>query len=173
MNSIRHLPPNQPPPDKTQGSESSCFLTERLSLHHFPHANIVSKCIYNRKIHSFLASSQHYLMYRPLVLTGLAATLFASSCDKVGILNNERAKLDAEIQEISKEMASIDDKFESLRKFPLPSGMTLERHLEESVKKNAELEGNQAALSKTCAEAEAALSVFRPRLATYKAKYLY
>lgn len=112
-------------------------------------------------------------MSRPLILTGLAATLFASSCDKVGTLNNEQAKVEVEIQQIRKEMASIDDKFESLRTIPVSNGMTLERHLEESVKKNAELEAKQAALSKTCAEAEAALSVFRPRLETYKAKYLY
>ena len=51
--------------------------------------------------------------------------------------------------------------------------MTLERHLEESVKKNTELEAQLADLSKKCAEAEAALSVFRPRLDTYKAKFLY
>ncbi|MCX6849895.1 MAG: hypothetical protein NTY98_13315 [Verrucomicrobia bacterium] len=112
-------------------------------------------------------------MSRPLILTGLAATIFASSCDKVGTLNNERAKLEVEIQQITKEMVSIDDKFESLRTIPLPNGMTLEHHLEESVKKNAELEATLADLSKKCAEAEAALSVFRPRLDTYKAKYLY
>ena len=112
-------------------------------------------------------------MYRPLILTGLAATLFASSCDKVGNINNERAKLEVEIQKISKEMVSIDDKFEGLRTIPLSNGMTLERHLEESVKKNAELEAKLADLSKKCAEAEAALSVIRPRLDTYKAKYLY
>lgn len=112
-------------------------------------------------------------MYRPLILTGLAATLFASSCDKVGTLNNERAKLEVEIQQISKEMVSIDDKFEGLRTIPVANGMTLERNLEESVKKNAELEAKLAELSKKCSEAEAAMSVFRPRLDTYKAKYLY
>lgn len=112
-------------------------------------------------------------MYRPLILTGLAAIIFASSCDKVGTINNERAKLEVEVQQISKEMVSIDDKFESLRTIPLSNGMTLERHLEESVKKNAELEAKLADLSKKCAEAEAAMSVFRPRLDTYKAKYLY
>ena len=52
-------------------------------------------------------------MYRPLILTGLAAIIFASSCDKVGTINNERAKLEVEVQQISKEMVSIDDKFES------------------------------------------------------------
>jgi len=88
-------------------------------------------------------------------------------------LKNERAKIEVEIQQISKEMLSIDHKFESLRTIHLSNGMTLERHLEESVKKNAELEAKLADLSKNCAEAEAAMSVFRPRLDTYKAKYLY
>ena len=112
-------------------------------------------------------------MCRPLILTGLAATIFASSCDKVGTLKNERARLEVEIQQISKEMLSIDDKFEALRTIPLSNGMTLERHLEESVKKNAEFEAKLADLSKKCTEAEAAMSVFRPRMDTYKAKYLY
>ncbi|MHB1081689.1 MAG: hypothetical protein ACYC67_20030 [Prosthecobacter sp.] len=112
-------------------------------------------------------------MFRPLILTGLAAIIFASSCDKVGNLNNERAKVEAEVQHVSEEMRSIDDKFEALRTIPVSNGMALEHHLEESVKKNAELEAKLADLSKKCAEAEAALSVFRPRLDTYRAKYLY
>lgn len=142
-------------------------------MRHFPHANIVSKCIFDQRIRSTPAAPQHYLMYRPLILTGLAAIVFASSCDKVGTLNSERAKVEAEIQSITQEMRAIDDKFESLRTIPVANGMPLENHLEQAVKKNAEFESMLADLGKKCAEAEAALSVIRPRLDNYKAKYLY
>lgn len=112
-------------------------------------------------------------MSHPLILTSLAAIILASSCDKPGILNKERAKIEAQIQHTSDEMRSIDEKFDTLRTAHASDGMTLERLLDEAVKKNVILDSELADLSKKCAEAEASLSEFRPRLDTYKAKYLY
>lgn len=112
-------------------------------------------------------------MYRPLILTGLAAIILASSCDKPRVLINERANVEAEIQRANEEMRAIDAKFEALRTAPISYGMTLDRHYEESLKKNAALEAEVSYFSEKCANAEAALSEIRPRLETYKAKYLY
>lgn len=81
--------------------------------------------------------------------------------------------MEAEIQRANEEMRAIDAKFEALRTAPISYGMTLDRHHEEAVKKNASLESELAYLSKKCANSEANLSVIRPRLDAYKAKYLY
>jgi hypothetical protein len=112
-------------------------------------------------------------MSHPLILTGLAAIILASSCDKPRRLINERANIEAEIQRANEEMRSIDAKFEALLAVPVPYGMTLDRQCEEAVKKNADLEAELYYLGKKCAAAEANLSEIRPRLDTYKAKYLY
>ncbi len=112
-------------------------------------------------------------MFRPPILTCLAAIILASSCDKPRVLINERANVEAEIQRANEEMRSVDAKFEALRTAPISYGKTLDRHYEDAVKKNAELEAELAYLSKKCADGEAALSEIRPRLDAYKAKYLY
>jgi hypothetical protein len=112
-------------------------------------------------------------MYRPLILTSLATIILASSCDKAGVLKKERAKVEAQIQHTREEIHSVEAKFQALLAAPISNGMTLERYHEEVAKKNDELEAKLAVLSKKCAEAEAVLSEIRPRLDTYKAKYLY
>jgi len=96
----------------------------------------------------------------------------ASSCDKPRLLRNERASIEAEIQRANEEMRNIDAKFEALRTAPISYGMTLDRHREEAAKKNAKLEEELAYLSKKCTDGETALSELRPRLDSYKAKYL-
>ena len=107
-----------------------------------------------------------------LILASLAFMVLASSCDKPRTLSNERALVEAEIQRANEELRNIDAKFEALRNAPISYGMTLDRHREEATKKNAKLEAELAFLSKKCAEGEAALRELRPRLDSYKAKFL-
>ncbi|WP_397381372.1 hypothetical protein [Prosthecobacter sp.] len=112
-------------------------------------------------------------MNRPLILTSLAAIILASSCDQPRVLITERANIEAEILRTNEEMRAIDAKFETLRASPFSYGKTFDRHYEDVLKKNTELEGELAYMSKKCAEGEAALREIHTRLDTYKAKYLY
>ena len=112
-------------------------------------------------------------MNRPLILTSLAIIILASSCDKPRALSTERAGVEAEIMRANEEMRSIDAKFDALRNAPIAYGMTLDRHLDAAVKKNAKLEAELALISKKCADGEVALRELRPRLDAYKAKYLH
>ncbi|MBN8417973.1 MAG: hypothetical protein J0L73_03580 [Verrucomicrobia bacterium] len=112
-------------------------------------------------------------MYRPFILTGLAAITLASSCNKPNVLNDERVKLEAEYQRAKDEMRDLDGKLASIQTAPAADGKTLEQRHEEMVKKNKGLEAKVKALSKKCDAAEAALSEIQPRLEAYKAKYVY
>ena len=106
-----------------------------------------------------------------LFFTGIAAMILASSCDKPHILHNESASVEAEIQRTEEELRNIDAKFEALRTAPVTYGMTLDRQLDEAVKKNAKLEDELAHLSKKCAEAEAAVGELHLRWDSYKTSY--
>lgn len=112
-------------------------------------------------------------IFRPLFAIGLAAVVLTSSCDKPSVLDNQRVKVQAEIQRTKDEIHSIDAKFEALQMAHASNGKSLEQRREEAVKKNTALEEQSDYLSKKCEEAEAALSIIRPRVDIYKAKYLY
>lgn len=112
-------------------------------------------------------------MRRIFILTSLAFVVLGSSCDKPALLNDQRLKVDADFERAKEEMRTVDAKFEALQTAASPDGMSLEQQHEKTVKKNAELEEKVEYLRQKCDEAEAALGEIRPRMATYKAKYLY
>ncbi len=114
----------------------------------------------------------HMYMIRFFTSLGLACLLLLSSCDKQNVLLRERATIEASIKQANEDMRAIDLKFEALRARPIPYGMTLERQLEEEVKKNKKLEEELAFLSKKCADGEDVLKRLRPSLDSYKTKYL-
>jgi chromosome segregation ATPase len=111
-------------------------------------------------------------MMRFFTFLGLAGLLLLSSCDKHNVLLREKAAIEASVKQANEEMRAVDLKFEALRARPIPYGLTLERQLEEEVKRNKKLEEELAFLSRKCADGEDVLKRLRPSLDSYKAKYL-
>lgn len=100
------------------------------------------------------------------------AILLLSSCDKPKVLLRERAVLEAEILRSNEELHSLEAQFTVLQQGPISYGMTPEVYHEQVVKKNMAAQDQVAALEKVCNLGEASLSELRPRVDSYKAKYL-
>lgn len=109
---------------------------------------------------------------KPFVLfTVLAGMFLLPSCEKHNRLIEEVKQIDAEIKQSYAEMATIDSKLTTYGMDPDMAIMNLERQNAEWARKNAAIEVDLATRSKQCADGEAAVKDFRPRVDAYKSKY--
>jgi predicted RNase H-like nuclease (RuvC/YqgF family) len=111
-------------------------------------------------------------MNQLLIFAHLANLLFLSSCNKQELLLAERTKLEAELKQGHDELRELDSKFASLGQDSVTASITIQRQNAEWLRKNTSLEAELAFISGKCSEGEAALKQLRPRLDSYKAKFV-
>jgi hypothetical protein len=111
-------------------------------------------------------------MKHPLIITGLAGLLLASSCEKHDLLLKERADVEAAIKQGSDDLLALDNKIFTFGANPESAAINLERLNAGWVQKNAQLEQEMALLSKKCSDGEDELKKLRPKLDSYKARFV-
>lgn len=102
----------------------------------------------------------------------LSSVLFLCSCDKPKLLMAERDQVESEIKRLLDEAKSLDDKVLSSGVDASSIRFTLERHNSELVRNIVLLEQELASLSKKCSEGEEMVNSLRPRLESYKARFV-
>ncbi len=111
-------------------------------------------------------------MKHPLIITGLAGLLLASSCEKHDLLLKERADVEAAIKQVNDDLLALDNKIFTFGANPESAAINLERLYADRVQKNTQLEQELALLGKKCSDGEDALKKLRPKLDSYKARFV-
>lgn len=107
-------------------------------------------------------------MNYPCILTALAGVLLASSCDKLKSLSKEQTRLEAELQQGSGELQSLESQYASLNT-QVGGSMPPEQQHAGWEKKNADLKQTLAELSKKCTQGDELLKKAHAKLDAYKA----
>jgi len=108
----------------------------------------------------------------PLFFMCLSSVLFLCSCDKHKLLMAERDQVESETKRMLEETKSLDSKFFSLGNEASTASLTLQMNNRDLAYKNTLMEQELATLSKKCSEGEEMVKTLRPRLESYKAKFV-
>ncbi|MFO1483186.1 MAG: hypothetical protein U1F71_07435 [Verrucomicrobiaceae bacterium] len=111
-------------------------------------------------------------MKQAVIVTHIMVLLLATSCEKHNMLLKERENAEADIRRGNDELHAMDAKFASLGLDPIAAAITLERQHSEWQKHILKQEQDLAALSKKCSDGEEELKALRPRIDSYKTKFV-